>query len=90
MREQLQPYLQAQGEAPKLILLQNHGMIALGDSPSEILNITAMAVKSARIYLGALQLGKVISLPDEDVWHLYGRPDEIYRRNLFVDDAENY
>ena len=88
MREGVRGYLQQEGEPPKLILLLNHGMIALGDSPQEILNITAMAVKSARIYSGALQLGEVISLQEHDVRHLYGRPDEIYRRKLFVDGED--
>ena len=89
MRQRVREFMAAQGEAPKLILLENHGMIALGDSPAEILNITAMAVKAARIHLGALLTGKPTYLPDEEVWHLYRRPDEIYRRNLFVDDACN-
>lgn len=88
MRQHLQRYLAQFGEAPKLILLQNHGMIALGDSPSEILNITAMAVKAAKIFAGALQLGKATRLPDEEVQHLYKRPDEIYRRQLFVADRK--
>ena len=86
MRRQVREYLDAHGEPPKLILLENHGMIALGDSPAEILNITAMAVKAARIHLGALLTGKPTYLPEADIWHLYRRPDEIYRRNLFVDD----
>ena len=87
MRDHLREFLQRHGEPPKLILLQNHGLIALGDSPSEILNITAMAVKSARIFLGAHLLGEVVSLPEAEVQHLYKRPDEIYRRRRFVEDA---
>ncbi len=90
MRERVRAYMTAHGEAPKVILLENHGMIALGDSPSEILNITAMAVKAARIFAGALQLGKAIHLPDEEVQHLYQRPDEIYRRQLFVEDGKTH
>ncbi len=86
MRERLRAYLEEIGEAPKLILLENHGMIALGDSPAEILNITAMAVKAARIFLGALLTGKPTRLPDVEVQHLYRRPDEIYRRQRFVSD----
>lgn len=86
MRRRVGEFMAAHGEAPKLILLENHGMIALGDSPAEILNITAMAVKAARIHLGALLTGKPTTLPEEEVWHLYRRPDEIYRRNLFVED----
>ena len=84
MRERVQQFMAAHGESPKLILLENHGMIALGDSPAEILNITAMAVKAARIFLGALLTGVPTRLPDEEVQHLYQRPDEIYRRRLFV------
>lgn len=86
MRDCLRAYMAEEGEAPKLILLENHGMIALGGSPAEVLNITAMAVKAARVFLGALLTGKPTRLPEEEVWHLYRRPDEIYRRNLFVDD----
>ena len=89
MRQRVREFMAAHGEAPKLILLENHGMIALGDSPTEILNITAMAVKAARIHLGALLTGVPTYLPEEEVWHLYRRPDEIYRRNLFVDDSTN-
>ena len=86
MRERVRKYMAQYDEAPKLILLENHGMIALGDSPAEILNITAMAVKAARIYLGALLTGKPTHLPAEEVSHLYQRPDEIYRRQRFVAD----
>ena len=89
MREKVREYMTANGEAPKLILLENHGMIALGDSPAEILKITAMAVKAARIYLGALLTGKPTHLPEAEVWHVYKRPDEIYRRKLFVEDERN-
>ena len=87
MRARVRAFLEEFGEAPKLILLENHGMIALGDTPAEILNITAMAVKAARIHLGALQTGKPTCLPEEEVWHLYRRPDEIYRRNRFVSEG---
>ena len=85
IREKARKYMAAYGEAPKLILLENHGMIALGETPAEILNITAMAVKAARIFLGALMTGAPTRLPEEEVWHVYRRPDEIYRRKLFVD-----
>lgn len=84
IREKTREYMSAYGEAPKLILLENHGMIALGETPAEILNITAMAVKAARIFLGALMTGKPTHLPEEEAWHIYRRPDEIYRRQRFV------
>ena len=84
MRKAVRAFQEQQGEAPKLILLVNHGLIALGQTPTEVLNITAMAVKAARIYHGALLTGAPTHLPAEEVEHVYRRPDEIYRRRLFV------
>ena len=43
--------------APKLILIQNHGMIALGESVEEVLMLTEMTVKFAEIFLGAAAMG---------------------------------
>lgn len=86
MRDRLRHYLDKHSEAPKVILLENHGVIALGDTATEILNITAMVVKAAKIFAGALMLGTPTYLPDEEIWHIYQRPDEIYRRQLFVQE----
>ena len=52
--------MQEFGEAPKVILLQNHGLIALGQTPTEVLNITAMCVKAAGIFGGACALGEPV------------------------------
>lgn len=89
MRDKVRDYMDKNGEAPKVILLENHGVIALGDTPTEILNITAMVVKGAKIFAGALMIGEPTFMTDEDVWHIYKRPDEIYRRSLFVDKSGN-
>ncbi len=86
MRKVLRAYQRQHNEAPKLILLVNHGLVALGQTPTEVLNITAMAVKAARIYHGALLTAAPSHLPAEEVEHLYRRPDEIYRRQRFVND----
>jgi ribulose-5-phosphate 4-epimerase/fuculose-1-phosphate aldolase len=42
---------------PKLILVQNHGMIALGETVEEVQMITEMAVKYAEIFIGAAMMG---------------------------------
>ena len=42
---------------PKLILIQNHGMITLGDTVEEVLMLTEMTVKYAEIFLGAAMMG---------------------------------
>ena len=60
--------------------MQNHGLIALAGSPTEATNITAMAIKAARIRLGALAAGGINRLPTEVIDHLLGRPDEKYRQ----------
>lgn len=65
---------------PKVIYMQNHGVIALGGSTQEALNITAMAIKAARMRAIALQAGGIALLDRATVLHLLGRPDEKYRQ----------
>lgn len=84
IREQVKRYMDKYEEAPKVILLQNHGLIVLGQTPTEILNVTAMCVKAAGIFAGAYAVGAPVFMSREDVMHIYRRPDEIYRRKLFV------
>lgn len=85
MRTHVRNYMQRMGEAPKVILLANHGVIALGSTPTEVLNITAMCVKAAEILSGAYAIGEPVFMDEADVMHIYKRPDEIYRRKMFVD-----
>ena len=84
IRRRVHTYMDKYGEAPKVILLANHGLITLAQTTTEALNITFMADKAADILWGALQLGDVPFLSEEEVMHIYRRPDEIYRRKLFV------
>ena len=80
VQRQLKRYLDQYGESPKEILMQNHGLIALGGSVAEVENITAMSVKAARTLLGTYSAGGPNFLSQEDVFHLWRRPDEILRR----------
>lgn len=84
IRDGVRAYMQEEGEAPRVILLQNHGLIALGQTAREALNITMMTIKAARIFAGAAALGGPVFLSDEDVRHIIRRPDEIYRRDQFA------
>lgn len=88
IRDAVRDYMSRHDEAPKVILLANHGMIALGQSSTEVLNITAMCVKAAEILWGALATGEARFMSEADVMHIYKRPDEIYRRKLFVEKQE--
>jgi rhamnose utilization protein RhaD (predicted bifunctional aldolase and dehydrogenase) len=74
-------YLDGYGEVPKVILMQNHGLIALGKSAQEVENITAMYVKTARVLLGAYALGGPHFLSPQAAARIHTRPDEAYRRN---------
>jgi rhamnose utilization protein RhaD (predicted bifunctional aldolase and dehydrogenase) len=81
VKELMAEYMQHYGSAPRVVLMQNHGMIALGRTPAEVERITAMMFKTARILLGALAAGGPHFLRPEDVERLHHRPDELYRRS---------
>jgi len=55
---------------PKLILIQNHGMVVLGKSHEEILRTTEMMMKSAEIFIGAAVMGGPAFLTPDNVLHL--------------------
>lgn len=69
------------GSLPKVIYLQNHGMFALGGSVAEAMQITQMAVKTARIILGANAVGGPRQLTTDYVDRIHTRPDELLRRS---------
>lgn len=65
---------------PKVILLENHGPVALGATEREVLNILLMLDKWARILVGNFSLGGPRFLPDSISTRIDTRPDEHYRR----------
>ena len=80
IRREVERYQRRSGLLPRLILLQNHGLIALGATPSAVLAATLMAVKSAEITLGAIAAGGAVYLSSSDVDRIAGRTDEHYRQ----------
>jgi len=70
------------GQWPKVILMQNHGLVVLGQSAQEVVDITAMAVKTAQVLLGTYALGGPHFLSTQQVDRLHTRPDEEYRRRV--------
>ncbi len=82
IRAGVDAYCARWGQPPKVVYLQNHGVIALGASPDEAVNIVRMAIKAARLRLGALQAGGIHPLSDAVVAHLLGRSDEQYRQRI--------
>ncbi len=82
VRDLIDQYLDEYGEAPKVILMQNHGLITLGCNTQQVEDITAMAVKTARVLLGAYTMGGPRFLTSVNVARIHTRPDELYRRKL--------
>ena len=73
-------FIERYNEQPKVILIQNHGLIALGATAHEVQAITAMAVKAARVLQGTYAFGGPHTLSPENVRRIHTRPDEQYRR----------
>ncbi len=80
VRSELRRYQDAHGVSPKLLLMVNHGITALGRTMQEALNITLMADKWARILLGTYALGGPNYMPDAEAARIDNRLDEHYRR----------
>ncbi len=81
IRAETQAHIRRLARPPRLILLENHGLIALGSSPESVLASTLMAVKAAEILSGALATGaKPRFLTPAQVLRIAGRPDEHYRQ----------
>lgn len=80
IRSQVERYRKRLGTIPRVILLQNHGLIALGATSSAVLAATAMTVKAAEITLGAIAAGGARYLSAPVVSRIAGRTDEHYRQ----------
>lgn len=76
----LKDYLDWYGEEPKTVWIQNHGLVALGRTAQQVEDVTAMAVKTARILLSTYAAGRPRFLSREDVERIRTRPDEFHRQ----------
>jgi rhamnose utilization protein RhaD (predicted bifunctional aldolase and dehydrogenase) len=80
VRAELRRYRAAYGTPPRLLLMESHGILALGQTAAEALNITLMADKWARILVGTYALGGPRFLSEDHVARIDGRLDEHERR----------
>lgn len=79
VRARVERYIEEEGVLPKCIVMQNHGFIAMGDSPKAITSCTDMAEKSSRILVHAYSAGGPRFMSARDVERIFTRPDEHYR-----------
>ena len=82
IRREVVSFVKRTGRDPKIILLQNHGIIAVGSSPKAVLGSLLMAEKAAEIFVGAAALGGPVFLTAEQCERIAGRPDEHYRQKM--------
>ena len=68
------------GDIPKIIALQNHGLIAMGETMDQALSAIRMQVKGIRVRQIAGQ--SYVPLTAEQVSRISSRPDEQYRQAL--------
>jgi len=72
------------GFSPKVILLRNHGLIAVGPTPAAVLATTLMTEKYAAVFNGACALGNPIFMPAKEVHRINTRCDELHRRKQMM------
>lgn len=81
MRSAVVSYVRRVQRPPRVILIENHGFVALGPTPESVLAATLMGVKAAQIFMGAATLGGTpVFLSPAQVRRIAGRPDEHYRQ----------
>jgi rhamnose utilization protein RhaD (predicted bifunctional aldolase and dehydrogenase) len=80
IRSAVKSYIARYTVAPKTIYLQNHGFIALGATAREVLSITRMADKAARILIGTMSCGGPNFMSGADIARILNRPDEHLRQ----------
>jgi rhamnose utilization protein RhaD (predicted bifunctional aldolase and dehydrogenase) len=80
IRAAVKAYIKRVARAPRIILLENHGVIALGATPEAVLAATLMVAKAAEIFNGAMALGGARFLTPAQAARIAGRPDEHYRQ----------
>ncbi len=80
IREECLAYIERWGSSPRVILLENHGLITVGASPEAVKAAMFMAQKSAAIFAGAAAMGGPKFLSEQEVNRIANRIDEHYRQ----------
>ena len=79
---EVEAFWERTGGLPQTILLENHGIIAVGERPGQVTAALAMAEKAARIFVGAAALGGPVFMTPRHVERISGRRDEHYRQRM--------
>lgn len=79
VKKRLDQFVKEEGCLPTAILMQNHGLIALGKTAKAVTSCTDMTEKASRILVGTYALGGPHFMPASVVERIVTRPDEAYR-----------
>jgi rhamnose utilization protein RhaD (predicted bifunctional aldolase and dehydrogenase) len=82
MRAAVEEYIERLGTRPKAILMQNHGLVALGRTAREVQSITGIWDKTARILAGTFHFGGPNYLREEAVARLSECPEDLQHLRL--------
>ncbi len=82
VRERVNAWIEKYNCMPKAIMLQNHGLFAIGSTQQQVMSCTLMWAKTAQIIIGAMACGGVNTLTAAQVDRIYTRPDEKYREKI--------
>jgi rhamnose utilization protein RhaD (predicted bifunctional aldolase and dehydrogenase) len=80
LQRSLSAYIEEHGIPPKVVLMKNHGPVALGQSEREVMNILLMLDKWASVLLGTYCVGGPDFLEDSISHRIETRLDEHHRR----------
>jgi rhamnose utilization protein RhaD (predicted bifunctional aldolase and dehydrogenase) len=80
IRRQTEEFVQKHQRQPRVVLMQNHGIITLGATWQSVFAAMLMAEKAARVFVGAAALGGPTFFSNANTMRIAGRPDEAYRQ----------
>jgi rhamnose utilization protein RhaD (predicted bifunctional aldolase and dehydrogenase) len=80
IRRETEAFIKKHQCQPRVILMQNHGIITLGGTWQSVLAAMLMAEKAAKVFVGAAQLGGPVFFSEKNIARIAGRPDEAYRQ----------
>jgi len=87
--DEVTKFVNRTGTIPRNILLENHGLIALGGTARQVEAGLLMAEKAAKLFVGAVTVGGPQFMPKSEVDRIAGRIDEHYRQRMMESSSPN-
>jgi rhamnose utilization protein RhaD (predicted bifunctional aldolase and dehydrogenase) len=78
--QRLVNHVERSGQLPQLVLLANHGIVAIAPTAEGVEGLCEMAVKAAKVRRIAWSVGELTPLTDEAIDTFFGRDDIVERR----------